>query len=131
MIKCQKSGQGATPLPPPPLLGFTAISDHPRAGEVLTGFGPQSGVARVRIPLIFRSQAVQSEGGHRLLSHAHLLSLSKWTHGTTPFQGKFPKLLCSFTHLANTGGGKFRPGECKVKPERAPVHDRTPGLWFN
>ncbi len=50
--------------PPPPLpLGFTAITDHPRAGEARPGYGPKSGVAPVWIPIGFRSRAVKSAGG--------------------------------------------------------------------
>jgi hypothetical protein len=57
---CQKSGFGAT-LPTLPLpLGFTAITDPPRVGEVRPGCGPQSGMAPVRIPIGFWSQAVEN-----------------------------------------------------------------------
>ncbi len=51
------------PPPPPLLLGFTVISDHPRAGEVPNSCGMQSGGVPVRIPISFQSQAVQSAGG--------------------------------------------------------------------
>jgi hypothetical protein len=56
----------SAPLPLP--LGFTAISDHPRGGEVLTGCGPQSGTAPVRIPISFRSRAMQSARSKQFLT---------------------------------------------------------------
>ncbi len=45
----------APPCWPP---GFTAITDHP-----WVGYSPQSSAVPVRIPISFRSQAVQSVGG--------------------------------------------------------------------
>jgi hypothetical protein len=60
----QNSGCSATlPIPPPLPLVFTAITDHPRAGKVPPGCGPQSIVEPVNIPVSFRSRAEQSEGG--------------------------------------------------------------------
>jgi hypothetical protein len=57
---CQRSGLG-TNLPTPPfLLGFTVITDPPRAGEVRPGCGPQSawrGVAQSEL-ISFLSRAV-------------------------------------------------------------------------
>jgi hypothetical protein len=63
MIFRQKSGRGTTLLTPPLPLGFTAITDHPRAGEVPPSHSPQSGAAPVNIPISFQSQAPQSAGG--------------------------------------------------------------------
>jgi hypothetical protein len=37
---------------------FSAITDNPRAGEVLPGCGPQTGVVSVRIPISFRFWAM-------------------------------------------------------------------------
>jgi hypothetical protein len=47
MYFCQRSGGGSTLL-----LSFTAITDHPSAGEVPPGYGPQSNAVPVRIPII-------------------------------------------------------------------------------
>jgi hypothetical protein len=60
MYFCQRSGGGSTLL-----LSFTAITDHPSAGEVPPGYGPQSNAVPVRIPIIFWSLASQSAGGGR------------------------------------------------------------------
>jgi hypothetical protein len=56
----QKSGRGNTLPMSPILLGFTAITDHPRVGEVKSGYGAQSGRAPVKILISFRPLAVQS-----------------------------------------------------------------------
>jgi hypothetical protein len=61
MYFLKKSGRSAT-LPPPFLLGFTAIADHQGVGEVLPGYGPQSSTAPFRIPISFLSRAAESEG---------------------------------------------------------------------
>jgi hypothetical protein len=61
----QKIQRGCNPANPPIPLCFTAITDHLMAGEVPPGWGPQSGVAPVNIPISFRSRAVQSPGGDR------------------------------------------------------------------
>jgi hypothetical protein len=45
---------GSATLPTPPFpLGFIAITDHPRVGEVESSGGPQSGTVPVRIPISF------------------------------------------------------------------------------
>jgi hypothetical protein len=46
--------------PPPFPLGFTAMTDHSRVGEVRPGCGPQSGMAPVRF------QSVSSPGPCRV-----------------------------------------------------------------
>jgi hypothetical protein len=43
-----------------PLLSFTAVSDHLKAGEVPMSCGLQYGSVSVRIPICFRSKAIQS-----------------------------------------------------------------------
>jgi hypothetical protein len=58
---------------PPPSAQFTAISDHPRAGEDRAGYGLQSGAAPVRIPISFRSRAIQSAGHIRFSVRSTLL----------------------------------------------------------
>ncbi len=52
-----------TPCWTPPLpLGFTAITDHPRAGEVPPDCGLQSSAAPIGIPISFWSWATQNAG---------------------------------------------------------------------
>jgi hypothetical protein len=84
--------------PPPLLLGFTAITDHPRAGEVLSGCGPKTDAVPVRIPMSFRSQAVQSGGGGGGFSVRPALSLfliGKLVHSS----GQIPKTVALFDTL--------------------------------
>jgi hypothetical protein len=67
----QKFCRGAT-LPSSPLpTGFTAITDHPSAGEVPPGCGLQSGAVPVNILISFWSWATYSAGGW-VLSRAGL-----------------------------------------------------------
>jgi hypothetical protein len=56
----QKSGPGNTLPTPALLLSLTAITDHPRVGEVKSGYGPQSGAVPVKILNSFWYWAVQS-----------------------------------------------------------------------
>jgi hypothetical protein len=50
-------------VPPNPLsLVFTAVSDHPKAGEAPMPCGLQSNAAPIRIPISFCFQAIQSVG---------------------------------------------------------------------
>jgi hypothetical protein len=81
----QKSGQSATLPTPSLLLGFTAITDHPRVGEVPLGYGSQSGAAPVNISVSIQSRAVQNAGGHWVFSWFHPLDSSKWYDGAAPF----------------------------------------------
>jgi hypothetical protein len=65
------------PADPPPLFGFTAITEHPSAGEVLPGCGIQCGVSQVNIPVSFGFQAALSAvGGEFSVGPALLLFLS-------------------------------------------------------
>jgi hypothetical protein len=59
------------------LLGFTAIIDHLRTGEVLLGCGPQSSAAQSTLQSV-SSWAAQSAGGSGFTVGA---TLSKWTAG--------------------------------------------------
>ncbi len=79
MIQCQKSSHGTILLHPS--IGFTAITDHPRAGEVPTGSGPQLW-APVRIPILVSVQGHTECRGWRVLNQVSSLALSKWTDGT-------------------------------------------------
>jgi hypothetical protein len=59
----QKSDRCAPCRPPPLLLSFTAITDHPRVGEVRPCCGPKSGAAPVGLPIGFRSGLPIGPGG--------------------------------------------------------------------
>jgi hypothetical protein len=75
-------------LPTPPLpLSFTAITDHPRAGEVPPGCGLHSGAAPVNIPVSFHSRAAQRAGVAG--SQSDTLSCSKFTDVAAPFWPDF------------------------------------------
>jgi hypothetical protein len=86
MYFCQKSGCGTTLTIPP--LGFTAITDHPRAGEVLPGCGPQSHVAPVSIPVRIQSRTTAIVGVAGSQS-GPLSCLSKWTAGAALIWGRY------------------------------------------
>jgi hypothetical protein len=75
-----------TDLPPP--LGFTAITDHPRVGEVRPGCGLQFGAAPIIIPIVLQSRAVESAGGGRF---AVRLPLLLFLSGPLGDLGKFLK----------------------------------------
>ncbi len=96
------------------LLGFTAISDHLRAREVMTGCGLQSSAAPVRVPISFLSLVLQSMGGWQVLSWARSLVLFNWTDG--PRTILIPKTVAFYyIPIANTRGGNFGPSECEAK----------------
>jgi hypothetical protein len=75
---CQKSGCGATLLTSPFCSVLLLTQTHPRVGEVLPGFGPQSNAAQVIILI------VSGPGGWLVSSWACYLALPKWTIGATP-----------------------------------------------
>ncbi len=108
------------PNPPPLPLSFTVITDHLRAGEVLTGWGPQSSAALVDIPVSFQSRTAQSAGvGGFSIGHALSLFLSVLIlphHYWQPF-----KLNRSITKLPNTRRGEFTSRESEVKTERTSI----------
>jgi hypothetical protein len=51
-----------TAAPPPLLIGFTDVSDHPKMGKVLKSCGPQFSMVPFRIASSFWSRAMQSAG---------------------------------------------------------------------
>jgi hypothetical protein len=108
----QKPGCGATLSNLPILLSFTAV--YLRVREVLPGCSLQSSVARVRIPISFRSRAMQSaEVGGFPVGPALSLFLS-WL--LAPHHSvQIPEKKQSITQLANTGVDEFRPCESQVK----------------
>ncbi len=81
------------PLP----LGFTVVSDHPKAGELLTWIGLQSGAVPVRIPISFLSRALQIAGGGRSSVGSAPLALSKWTDVAALFWAN-PETVVRFKH---------------------------------
>ncbi len=58
-----RSSVTTRPCGPPASVGFTVITDHPSAGEVLLGCGPQFGAVPVNILISFWSWAAKSAGG--------------------------------------------------------------------
>jgi hypothetical protein len=109
MYFCQKSCSGTT-LQTPLSLSFTTITDHLRAEEVLPGCGVQSGAATVRIPVSFRSQAVESAGGVGF-SVGPILSLFlrgllvPHRSGQVPKTGSLYSILTNHTHHTFHGLG--------------------------
>jgi hypothetical protein len=89
MYFCHNSCLGATLLTPLP-IGFTAISDHQRAGGVPPGCGPQSGAAPVNFPVSFWSWVPQSVGGGQFLVRPTLFVFLNDSWRCTVL-GKFPK----------------------------------------
>ncbi len=84
---CQNSSHGGI-LPKSPLpLSLTAITDHPRAGEVLPGCGLHSGAAPVNIPVSFHVPAAQWAGVAG--SQSNMFSCSKCTDVAAPFWPDF------------------------------------------
>ncbi len=71
----QKLGRGVPCQTPPLPLGFTAITDHLRPGEVPPGSGPQYGAAPVKNSNQFPVAGRIECGGRRVLSWARSLSL--------------------------------------------------------
>ncbi len=75
---CQKSSCSPSLSTPPFCSVFTAITDHPRAGEVRLGCRPQSGRHRSEFPGCVECRRLQ------IPSLARSLALSKCTVGTPP-----------------------------------------------
>ncbi len=78
MYFCQKLGCGATLPTPPFLLGFTAITDHLRAGEVLQSCPGVQCDANQNFNQFLVPGHVKC-GAKRILSQARSFALSKCT----------------------------------------------------
>ncbi len=78
---CQKSDCSVPCQTPPLPLGFTAITDPLKEGEVPPGSGSQFGAAPVKNSSQFPVEGRIECGGWRVLSRAHSLALTQWTAG--------------------------------------------------
>jgi hypothetical protein len=103
-----------TTLPPSQFpTGFTPITDHPSAGEVPPGRGPQCGAAPVKFqsvscprPLRVRGEAGSQSGRILMLPH---------------HSGQITKTTALYTYASKTGRGEFTSHESEVKTEGTPV----------
>jgi hypothetical protein len=100
------------PLPNPPLpLGFTAITDHLRLGEVPPGIGPQYGAAPVKNSNQFPVAGRVECGGRWVLIWALSLSLFLTGQQAPHWSGHVPEtagLYSAGTH--HTRDSLHRPG---------------------
>jgi hypothetical protein len=116
----QKFCRDATLLPSLLPTGFTAITDHPSAGEVPPGHGAQCGAAPIKF------QSVSCPGPRRVRRVAdsqsgRSLALSQWTYKLPHRSGQIPETAALYTYAPNTGRGEFTPRESEAKTERTPV----------
>jgi hypothetical protein len=122
----------ANPPPPPQLLGFTPITDNPRAGEVPPGCSTQTTAGPVNIPVSFWSWTVWNAGDG--ISVGPALSLFVSEQLVLPHSGQVPKIIVLYyTPSKYTGVGTVCLDlvNTRSKTEQNHVLDSPTGPQFN